>query len=421
MEDSNPYLSRFSEDTWRNFVETRRPKQVVCDLHDPPEDGPLWHCDVRSCRFHALTEASVAEIPVFSPMDVITEVAPGSTVLSDYNWIDIPPGQLRSDLQTFVYDGPRFYDRASCQFMLEHRIATWSCVSLALQATSHRPATELANQLRYMKEIWRTVGDSYAGECWSNDRKKNAKELLAKAATLALIGLWGRVQNYKYVTVTSDHQDDCSFDGEVDVSRAPGSDTVHDITYRQTVLGYSTFLPLSLIARSMERLNVARGIMILLKHMRAERLICIQVDAIVFKPHRKTARVACEELEEVTYHTLHAATRLQLTTYVAPLLQDPIRSTEKVFQLKQLSEVPKVGGSLTRGTCERPVPWMATWNVQTEPLTGPDTFAELIKTHMLKHSGSVQGSPGCGKSRLTTQLRQHLRALLLYTSPSPRD
>ncbi len=114
--------------------------------------------------------------------------------------------------------------------MLEHQICTWPCLILALQATSHRPAKELATQLRYTTEIWLTVGDSYAGECWSGERKIRAKELLAKSATLALIGAWGRVKNFLYTTVVSNHPDDCAFEGEVHTSQAPGRTTVHDIT-----------------------------------------------------------------------------------------------------------------------------------------------------------------------------------------------
>ena len=123
VEDGNPYMSRFSAETWRDFVETRRPHQVVADLHGAT-DGPIWHCDVRSCRLHALTECNNQPIPVFSPLDEITPVE--DYHLADYHWVEIPPGRLRSPLQTYAYDGSRWYSKAECQFMLEHSICTAS-------------------------------------------------------------------------------------------------------------------------------------------------------------------------------------------------------------------------------------------------------------------------------------------------------
>ncbi len=68
VEDSNPYMSRFSSETWLGFVESRRPTQVVCNLHKPNPDQPCLNIDVKSCRQNALMEANVHPIPVFSPI-----------------------------------------------------------------------------------------------------------------------------------------------------------------------------------------------------------------------------------------------------------------------------------------------------------------------------------------------------------------
>ena len=45
LEDRNPFLSRLSQEMWDAFVESRRPTQVVADLHEPGK-GPWWHADV---------------------------------------------------------------------------------------------------------------------------------------------------------------------------------------------------------------------------------------------------------------------------------------------------------------------------------------------------------------------------------------
>jgi len=329
--------------------------------------------------------------------------------LSDFHWVEIPPGQLRSPLQSYAYDGARWYSKAECQFLLEHQICKWPDLKLAFQATAHRPPKELATQLRFMREVWEQVGATFAGEVWAGERKARAKTLLAKTAMLALVGAWGRTENYKYTTITSSHPDDCAFEGEVLTSQAPGSTVFHDITFRQRVRGYGTYLPLNLAARSLERLNVARAILVCLRHMRVERLLTIQVDCLVVQPPKKKARQVCEELQDMTYDKLHLATRRPLTRYAGPI-QDPIRSKEKVYQLKQLDEPLKVGGELTRQDGERPECEAWQWMVCTEPTTGADTFAVEVIQHVLKGSSAcVVGAPGTGKSHMLTQLRDRLQ------------
>ena len=50
VEDPNVFMSRFSSEVWRGFVESRRPTQMVCNLNEAT-DGPCWEVDVRSCRW----------------------------------------------------------------------------------------------------------------------------------------------------------------------------------------------------------------------------------------------------------------------------------------------------------------------------------------------------------------------------------
>jgi len=150
IEDPNPYTSRFSAETWKGFVESRKPTQVVCNLHEPLQDHPCLNVDVRSCRLNALTEANVHPVPIFSPLDEFTNPREGE--LADYNWVDL--GGVRSPLKIYIYDGPRWYDCATCEFMLSMGIARWSHIKLAFNATAHRPAKELALKLRRIRAIW---------------------------------------------------------------------------------------------------------------------------------------------------------------------------------------------------------------------------------------------------------------------------
>merc|ERR1712155_308985 len=65
VEDPNPYMSRFNEETWAGFVLSRKPTHVVCDLHAATEGAPTLEIDVRSCRLSGIIEGNVNDIPVF--------------------------------------------------------------------------------------------------------------------------------------------------------------------------------------------------------------------------------------------------------------------------------------------------------------------------------------------------------------------
>ena len=168
------------------------------------------------------------------------------------------------------------------------------------------------------------------------------------------------------------------------------------MTFRQEVRSYATMLPLNLIGRSLERLQIARVIAICLKYMRIDRLLSIQVDCLVFQSPRKRARQVTEELQDLTYAKLHDATRRPLTKYAGPL-QDAIKSTALVYQLKQLDTQKYPGGKLELTNGEAPGVEELSWTVRTEG-TGEE-FGDEVLAHVLSgKSCCVTGPPGCGKS-----------------------
>ena len=99
-------------ETWEGFVMSRKPTQVVCNLHEKMEDLQCLEIDVKSCRLNGIIEGNALGILVFSPLDDFTKPMEG--IISDYSWIDI--GTVRSLLTNYIYDGPRWYDRATVQF-----------------------------------------------------------------------------------------------------------------------------------------------------------------------------------------------------------------------------------------------------------------------------------------------------------------
>ncbi len=54
MEDEHPFLSRFNLETYREFVESPRPPQLVAALNEI--DLGAVSVDLIRCRIHALSE-----------------------------------------------------------------------------------------------------------------------------------------------------------------------------------------------------------------------------------------------------------------------------------------------------------------------------------------------------------------------------
>ena len=120
--------------------------------------------------------------------------------------------------------------KTECQCMLEVGVCKWGDFKLAFGATMHRPASDLVNKLKSIRQIWEAVGNSQAAKAWCNN-KKDSQELLAKTALLGLIGSWGRISNSKYNLVVSTHPDDCNFTGHISSTPTPCSEVFHDFVF----------------------------------------------------------------------------------------------------------------------------------------------------------------------------------------------
>ena len=126
--------------------------------------------------------------------------------------------------------------------------------------------------------------------CWTlpgqESRKEIKSDLLSKTALLSLLGAWGRTDNYRYSMITTSHPDDIPWTGEVSSKPTPHSEMTnvgyvfHDITWKQKVKSLATFLPLNMIGRTQERLQVARRLHALRLTRDPRRILRIQVDAV---------------------------------------------------------------------------------------------------------------------------------------------
>jgi len=296
VEDQNAYMSRFNEETFAGFVNSRKPTQVVCNLHKQLPGLQCMEVDVRSCRLNGIVEANTEPIPIFSPLDEFESPRDGS--VADYSWVDL--GKVRSPLANYIYDGPRWYSAAEVKFMLTDGMCKWSHILLCFNATSHRPAGDLAAKLKKMKYIWEDVGGSFQAVMWAGSRakKKDVKELLPKTALLSLLGAWGRVTNYRYSCCTTSHPDDIPWSSPITTRPTPFSEQTEtgyvfsDITWVQEVLNLGSFLPLNLIGRSQERIKVATALAIVRRCTKLSHVLSIQVDAIYVQPVKKGVQEA---------------------------------------------------------------------------------------------------------------------------------
>ena len=163
IEDHNFWISRFNEETYRDFVQSRRPTQVVCNLHDPDPNLSCLEIDVNSCRLNGILEANQEDVPIYSPLDEFTHAQEG--VLYDYMWVEI--GKVRSPLLKYIYDGPRWFSKATVKFMLETQVCQWKNIKLGFNATSRRTAADFAHCLKRINKIWLDVGVSDQAKKWA--------------------------------------------------------------------------------------------------------------------------------------------------------------------------------------------------------------------------------------------------------------
>ena len=96
--------------------------------------------------------------------------------------------------------------------------------------------------------------------------------------------------------ITTSHPDDIPWTGEVSSKPTPHSEMTnvgyvfHDITWKQKVKSLATCLPLNMIGRTQERLQVARLLQALLLTTDPKRILSIQVDAVYVQLPKSEAK-----------------------------------------------------------------------------------------------------------------------------------
>ena len=312
--------------------------------------------------------------------------------------------------------------------MLETGVCKWRHIQLSFNATTHRPAVDLASKLRRMQRIWYEVGASFQGEVWAGSRakKKDTRELLAKTALLSLLGSWGRCENFRHQLITTSHPDDVPWSGEVSTKPTPNSETTatgyvfHDISWKQKILTLGTFLPLNLIGRSQERLQVARALCIVQSCTELKRVLSIQVDGIYIQPPQKQVKKLQRQFRSLRYYDLHKITspvtsRMYLSSIndmIRSVKQDPSKSSEFVYKANEC-EPRFPGGTLKIAEhVDPPFHEPLTWTTYIESKEGPDEFLEQVLRQVdMEKSFTLLGAPGVGKTWILAKVKEKLQEL----------
>ena len=162
-----------------------------------------------------------------------------------------------------------------------------------------------------------TGGQSFLAEVFIGKKaeRNSRSERLSKTALLPMLGSWGRTENYRHTMITTSHPDDVPWDGEVSSKPTPYSEMTdtgyvfHDISWKPKIITLGgTLLPISLIGRNQDRLQVVRILHTALPCCNPWRIISIQVDAVYVQLHRSEAKKFERRFKPLRYCDLNSIT-----------------------------------------------------------------------------------------------------------------
>ena len=147
--------------------------------------------------------------------------------------------------------------------MLDAAIITWSDAKTTFNATTRRPASYLAERFNVLEQLWLQVGESRAGTQFLEQRgdADRSPQTLAKYASVSLLGLWGRREQYRYTMVTSSYDGDARPGPHTTISVTPetprenGSLIFRDFVTQQKVLCLTSLRPIHQRCLEAERLR----------------------------------------------------------------------------------------------------------------------------------------------------------------------
>ena len=206
----NPLANIFERNVYAAFHDSPKPKQAVQQLH-AAQNNAIEIYAVR-CRRNALDQ-NQSPLPIFSPLDQIQML--DDCALGDYNWVnkDLCIDDPIRYARLLPYSGPRWYWRASVQYMLDRGIVQWSDIKYRLTASAHIPPD-------FFKHVFETIESTQA-----NVRTRDLGNIepgeFAKNCINALLGLWSKPRHHRTSAETVSYTEDLQRSGPV-LKRAAG-------------------------------------------------------------------------------------------------------------------------------------------------------------------------------------------------------
>ena len=205
--------------------------------------------------------------------------------------------------------------------------------------------------------------------------------------------------------ITTSHPDDIIWSGEVSSKPTPHSEMTetgfvfHDITWKQKVRNLSTFLPLNLIGRTQERLQVSRLLQALLLSTDPRRILSIQVDSVYVQVPKSEAEKIEHKFKNLKYCHLN-----EIASPIARSLtnvKSPNNASKELVYKCTLCEPRFPGCTLTIAPSIDPPslePLDLTYHVEQKD--GPDNFVDKVLDHVKQNKAfTCLGAPGTGKTK----------------------
>jgi hypothetical protein len=421
VEDEHPFISRFNLSTYKAFVESPKPPQLVADVHQV--GGEAVSIDLIRSRYNAFVQHLEEYFLVYSPLDEICPAMCGE--LGDYHWVDLGAGKAaqRGPLALVPRFGPGWYGRPTVAFMLDAGFCSWHEIKLTFSAAVRKPMCLVAETLQKLEELWSAVGETDVAQDHFSSRSTKAYDprIVPKSASVALLGLWASKEPWRYRHITSSCEDDVLVEGAL-VCDAPGSPEEHGVKIfkgfvtRQKVLELSSMRPLHQRCIETERLQLAMVRTMVLRWIHPRNILSLRVDEVFVRLLQDNH---LQELADLRFDQLHTV----LPPFRKPKWQRPCKSTDLVFKVKRVKAAQFPGGQLAFATSSADIGGVVRsdatppWRTVEEPLVGPDNFAEVIVAHVLGGgSCSVEGAAGCGKSEVLKLMERRLQEQGLKTA-----
>ena len=224
-----------------------------------------------------------------------------------------------------------------------------------------------------MEDIWLRVAATFVGQLFLEERgrRDTHPSMLAKYASVALLGVWAIRKHYRFRLETTSCDQDCRSQSVAYSSATPGSpqengvSIFRDIVTRQQVLGLTSMRPVHQMCLEQERLQIARARLIILQHADPKWLLSLRVDEVFCRIARNRQEKFVAQVESITYRDLASV----LPLYRRVIYRRTSSSRTQVYRVKFAERAQYPGGQLTTlREAEAPISPPLEWQVFETPL-----------------------------------------------------